>query len=69
MFLPIVFKLDRDYELTWSGNAWRDRAGHPWVMAKDGTLTNNRHGGVRFGNWHVMEEKEARLLEERRNAN
>ena len=44
-----VFKT---YTLCWSGKQWRDKAGHVWHMASDGTLSSE-HGTALLHQWKV----------------
>lgn len=46
----IVVKLpdDRKYELRWISGDWRDKAGHVWKMASDGTLSSLDHNKEQF---------------------
>jgi hypothetical protein len=45
---------ERPLELRWHGDAWRDKAGHVWVMDKDANLTCGRHGKISAQQWSIV---------------
>jgi len=54
-----VKTFDGAFNLRWINGAWRDEAGHVWILhPKDNHLSSDEHGFVPGNQWHIPKDEQ-----------